>query len=114
MTVRPTDEILAYALRYIDREFVITDERVDCEMIAEGLALGPYHRYSALEEWELERAKKFAPEFTDDVWWNLRARADFLRTVHYNLPRMYERTGDCVCSRELLRAVSCRCNYRSV
>lgn len=114
MSVRPTDEILGYALRYMELEYVIRDERVDGEMIAESLALGPYHRYAKLEDWELERAKKFAPEFDDNQWWFLRARADFLRTVHYDLPRMYEREGECVCSRELLRAAGCRCCYRSV
>lgn len=120
MSARPTDQQIALALRYLDREFVLGDgDRVDVEMLAEALALGP-ENCPGLEENDLDdladlrRARGFAPEFDENTWWHVRARADFHRAYYFNLPAIYGREGACVCSRELLRAVGCRCKYRSV
>ena len=115
--MRPTDIELVHVLRYLDSQFVLADgDRIDGEMIAEALALGPDAPGSgwSVEPGELERARAFAPEFTGDQWWWLRDRADHVRVVHYHLPRRYAREGACVCSRDLLSRVSCRCRYRSV
>lgn len=117
MSARPSNESIARALRYLDTEFVLKDgDRVDVEMLAEAFALcldSPGAGWG-IEPGEIERAKNFAPEFGDNEWWHVRARADFHRGCYFGLAPRWKREGECVCSRELLRAAGCRCCYRSV
>ena len=109
---RPSDEVLARALRYLENEFVVRDGRVDGEMIAE--SLGFYdERYPKPTSDELSYARSFAPEFDDSQWRELLARADHLRTRD-GLPRRFKVRGNPAVSKAQARLLGAVAGGREV
>ena len=74
-TRTPTEQEIADAYRYIDREYMVEDGRIDGEQWAEGLAFALYRG----SEHELAIAREVRPQLTDDQWRVIAARADYLR-----------------------------------
>lgn len=66
------------AAGYVLSEFRLADNRIDGEMVAEGLAIGYPYKGTFLIRDAVELARQLDAEWDDRVWQELAARADYL------------------------------------
>lgn len=79
----PTTDEVARAIRYIDNEYRLKDDRVSLEQLAEGLAFG---RYAGDAE-DKRRAKEMLEEISAATWLRTAERANFLSRDQLETPR---------------------------
>lgn len=79
----PTVDELARAFRYVEREYVIKDGRIDMEQLAEGLAFGRY----AGDADDKRHAKAMLDEVSAATWLRTAERANYLSREQDEAPR---------------------------
>jgi hypothetical protein len=86
----PTDQELADALCYIEREFVIRDGLISGEHWAEGLAMHDAVAYFPASADHIAQVRAVRPQLSESAWIGIAERADYLRFSEAMAPRFSE------------------------